>query len=71
MCLTTEAFALFLTILGSDIVTADTTRVTVHATSGDVAWHAVVDEWCTAAPFAGQRQFLVRANPETPARPRP
>lgn len=71
MCLTTEAFALFLTILGSNIVTVETNRITIHATSGDVAWHAVVDEWCTSAPFVGPPQFLARVNPETPSRPRP
>ena len=71
MCLTTEAFALFLTLIGGDIVTGDTTRITVHATQGDVTWHAVVDDWCTAAPFAGPPQFLARANPESRAFPRP
>ena len=71
MCLTTEAFALFLSILGSDMVTADGHRVTVHATQGDVRWHAVVDDWCTAAPFVGPPQFLARATPENPAPARP
>lgn len=54
MCLTTEAFALFLNVIGMGIVTAEANTVTIHATSGDVSWHAVVDEWCTSAPFAGR-----------------
>ena len=54
MCLKTEAFALFLNVIGMGLVTGDANTVTIHATSGDVTWHAVVDEWCTAAPFAGR-----------------
>lgn len=62
MCLTTEAFALFLTILGADLTTPENQRVTVHASQGDVVWHAVVDEWCTSAPYPdGHLPFLAKA----------
>ena len=63
MCLTTEAFAVFLTILGAQLATPDGQRVTVHATEGDVVWHAVVDDWCTSAPYPdGYLPFLVTTN---------
>ena len=61
MCLTTEAFAVFLNILGLGLVSGDAHSVTVHATAGDVAWYAVVDEWCTAAPHAGRPLPFVTA----------
>ena len=50
MCLTTEALALFLNLLATDIVTTEPDRIVVHATEGDVHWLAVEDRWCTAAP---------------------
>ena len=50
MCLTSEAFALFLTMIGAGVVTSEDATVTVHATEGDVRWHIVDDKWCTDAP---------------------
>ena len=50
MCLTPEAFALFLNLIGSSIVTTTPDLIIVHATEGDVVWHAVADEWCTTGP---------------------
>ncbi|WP_167853544.1 hypothetical protein [Roseovarius aestuariivivens] len=52
MCLTTEAFALFLNIIGAEVLTAETDAVTIHATAGDVIWERVEDRWCTDAPRA-------------------
>ena len=52
MCLSNEAFALFLNIIGLGLTTQQGDTVTVHASAGDVTWHAVVDEWCSAAPYA-------------------
>ncbi|WP_420556613.1 hypothetical protein [Roseovarius sp.] len=49
MCLSAEALALFLTMIGADVVTSETARITVHATEGDVEWRRVDDKWCTDA----------------------
>lgn len=62
MCLTTEAFALFLNLISAGHFTHDGPAVTIHATAGDVTWHKVVDDWCTAAPYGqGQLPFMVAA----------
>ena len=50
MCLSSEAFALFLTMIGAGVVTSEDARITVHATDGDVEWQIVDDKWCTDAP---------------------
>lgn len=50
MCLTPEALALFLNLIGHSMVTSTPDLITVHATNGDVAWVAVADEWCTTGP---------------------
>lgn len=50
MCISTAAFALFLSILPPAIVEPENTRVIVHATQGTVHWVARGDEWCTMAP---------------------
>lgn len=49
MCLTSEAFVLFLNLIGSDIVTAEPGMFTVNATEGPVQWVSVSDMWCTDA----------------------
>jgi hypothetical protein len=52
MCLSAEAFALFLNIIGAGLMTPGDARITVHATEGDVVWHEVAaGEWCTGAPY--------------------
>ena len=52
MCLSSEAFALFLNIIGASLMTQGDARVTIHATDGDVIWHEVAgNEWCTGAPY--------------------
>ncbi|CUH80911.1 hypothetical protein [Tropicibacter naphthalenivorans] len=50
MCLSVEAFALFLNLLPIDLVDAAPDRVVIAATSGDVHWVAVEERWCTMAP---------------------
>jgi len=50
MCLTAEALALFLNIIGPEIVTAEPGRITVHAAAGDAQWVAAGTQWCTRAP---------------------
>ncbi|KIC50417.1 hypothetical protein [Tateyamaria sp. ANG-S1] len=64
MCLTTEALAAFLNILGMAYVTGDAHTITVHATAGDVEWHYVVNEWCTGAPHATPASFLAQIDPQ-------
>lgn len=49
MCLTTEALALFLNLIGSEIVTADPGVFTIHATEGPVEWVERDNMWCTDA----------------------
>ena len=55
MCLTAEALALFLNLIGHSIVTTTPAQITVHATEGDVIWRPVRDEWCTTAPAEDRR----------------
>ena len=64
MCLTTDALAAFLNILGLALVSGDETTITVHAATGDVHWHYVVNEWCTGAPHATPASFLARIDPQ-------
>ena len=54
MCLSSEAFALFLTMLGAEVVTSEEARITIHATQGDVEWTRVEDRWCTDARDDGR-----------------
>ena len=49
MCLSSEAFALFLNLLSPEIVTSAPGTVTVHATARDVVWRQTeADQWCAA-----------------------
>ncbi|PWR01554.1 hypothetical protein DKT77_15550 [Meridianimarinicoccus roseus] len=50
MCLSAEALALFLNIIGSDLVSTEPGRIIVHATEGDVTYVARDDQWCTMGP---------------------
>jgi hypothetical protein len=52
MCLTPELLAVFLNILGPEIVSTEPGIVTVHAEVGDARWVAEADDWCTDAPQA-------------------
>ena len=48
MCLTSEAFGLFLSIISLSHVTVEEDRVTIHTPEKDVQWHATgTDVWCT------------------------
>ncbi|WP_068116439.1 ketol-acid reductoisomerase [Tropicimonas marinistellae] len=50
MCLTTEAFLLFLSILPSTIVETSSDRIVIHAEVRDAVWEVKEDKWCTPAP---------------------
>ncbi|MEL6550679.1 MAG: hypothetical protein AAFQ54_10595 [Pseudomonadota bacterium] len=51
MCISLEALALFLTLVGSDLVTTEPGRITVHATATDAHWTPNAEDlWCTGAP---------------------
>lgn len=50
MCLTVEAFALFLNLIAVPEITSEPGRIVVHATTRDAHWVSVEDEWCTMAP---------------------
>lgn len=64
MCMTTASLAAFLNILGMALVSGDAHTITVHATTGDVHWHYVVNEWCTGAPHVTTASFLARIDPQ-------
>lgn len=55
MCLTPEALALFLNLIGHSMVTSTPEHITVHATQGDVVWIAVGEQWCTTGPVDDRR----------------
>ncbi|MBO6882253.1 MAG: hypothetical protein JJ869_01580 [Marivita sp.] len=50
MCLTAEAFALFLNMILVPEITSEPGRIIVHAETRDAHWVTVEDEWCTMAP---------------------
>lgn len=50
MCLTAEAFALFLNMIIVPEITSEPGRIVVHAEIRDAHWVAVGDVWCTMAP---------------------
>ncbi|MGP6089524.1 hypothetical protein [Antarctobacter jejuensis] len=50
MCMTAEAFALFLNILSPDSIVSAPGHITIDATVRAAHWVAVEDEWCTMAP---------------------
>lgn len=60
MCLTAEALAVFLNIIGLQHVSTEPGRIIVHAESADVHWVLDADEWCTMAP---QLDRLARLDP--------
>lgn len=61
MCLSAEALAVFLNLIGFDLVTTDPGRIIVHADTSDVHWVLTTeDEWCTMAP---QLDRLARFSP--------
>ncbi|ABV92628.1 hypothetical protein Dshi_0883 [Dinoroseobacter shibae DFL 12 = DSM 16493] len=61
MCLSAQALALFLNVIGLDMVTTDPGRVIVAAEAGEVHWVLTAgDVWCTMAP---QLDRLARFSP--------
>lgn len=50
MCLTAEAFALFLNMISVPEITTEPGRIILHAQARDAHWIAVEDHWCTKAP---------------------
>ncbi|MCK0149586.1 hypothetical protein MWU54_06105 [Marivita sp. S6314] len=54
MCLTAEAFALFLNMLAVPELTSEPGRIIIHAQARDTHWIAVEDTWCTRAPQLDQ-----------------
>lgn len=50
MCLTVEAFALFLNMLAPEMINSEPGRIVIEAEIRDVHWVAVEDSWCTMAP---------------------
>lgn len=61
MCLTAEALAVFLNLIGFDLVETDPGRIIVQAEAGAVHWVLTAeDEWCTMAP---QLDRLARFSP--------
>ena len=50
MCLSTQALALFISLLDPQLVETEGPRVTIHATDRDAVWVYHEDQWCTDAP---------------------
>ena len=53
MCLTTEALALFLSILSEGAIEREPGRITVTAEVRTAVWERQGDTWCTEVPGAG------------------
>ena len=68
MCLTTEAFAMFLNVIGLGLVSGDADTMIVHASTADVTWTAIGDHWCTTAPQNFPQTMPVTADPMPPVR---
>ncbi|MEP1200494.1 MULTISPECIES: hypothetical protein [unclassified Tateyamaria] len=58
MCLTAEAFGLFLSIISLHNVSVEQGLVTVHTPDRDVTWMATGALWCTTAPDGGTLAML-------------
>lgn len=62
MCLSPEALALFLNILGHSMVTSEPHQIIVHATQGDVVWVAAGEYWCTTGPQDDRKARFEKLN---------
>lgn len=60
MCLTTEAFALFLNLISSDLITSEPGRITINAEVAKVRWIATGEHWCTEDAKGVQRVRFYR-----------
>ena len=47
MCLSSNAFALFLSLLSPEIVSTSPGEITIHAAVADKTWERVGAPWCT------------------------
>ena len=56
MCISFEAFALFLNLLPSEIVETSPGQIIIHAEVRPAVWQVVDDQWCTEAPEIDNRQ---------------
>ena len=56
MCLSIEAFALFLNLLPIGLVDQTPERVVIAASAGEAHWVPVEDRWCTMAPQLDRMQ---------------
>jgi hypothetical protein len=52
MCLTVDAFALFLTLISPERITTVPDHITIHAEVEDVRWIRSGENWCIAAETA-------------------
>jgi hypothetical protein len=50
MCLSAEAFALFLAVLSPEIVEAGEGRVTINGSAERTVWTRVAETWCLLDP---------------------
>ncbi|MEL6808837.1 MAG: hypothetical protein AAFO97_13750 [Pseudomonadota bacterium] len=58
MCLSAEAFGLFLSIISLQNVSVEQGLVTIHTPDRDVTWIATGAKWCTTAPNGGTLAML-------------
>jgi len=65
MCLTAQAFGLFLSIISLNNVSVEEKRVTIHTPQEDVYWIHAGEKWCLARPEFAK---MAAAAPELPAR---
>lgn len=63
MCLTAEAFGIFLSIITLNNVSVDDGRVTIHTPQTDVIWLAIGEQWCTGAPGTDRHAQMVSPKP--------
>lgn len=61
MCLSAEAFALFLNVFLLENLTTEPGHIVIHAEVRDAHWILVEDRWCTDAP---QVDRLARITPK-------
>ncbi|UWQ18414.1 hypothetical protein [Jannaschia sp. M317] len=55
MCLTASALAMFLTLIGPEVISAEPGRYTIRSDTRDVHWIASGETWCTDGPQQDRR----------------
>lgn len=58
MCLTAQAFGMFLSIISLNNVSVEDKRVTIHTPEQDVYWIHAGEKWCLARPEAARLASL-------------